>query len=121
MCEKEKIYGQILPNYYFIIKILQDLGITKKYMGFYYLAEILNLLINEDLKIRSFSRQVYPMLASKYNKNSCTIERDIRNVISRFWDEQLKNKLKLFWDREDTPSCCEFIYILKNYLVMQIA
>ncbi len=110
----------VAPNYYVMGK-MRELGITDQYTGFYFLVDILDQLINESKVVRSFSREVYPMLAKKYHKNDCTIERDIRNIINVLWDYRLKSKLSLFWQKNEKPSCCEFIYIIKNYLVMNIA
>ena len=119
MCAKELKYGALLPNDYLFIKRVQEMGITPKYMGFYYIIEILDLLINESVLVRSFSKQVYPMLAKKYNKKECTIERNIRSVIDKLWQNKLKEKLMFLWLRETQPTCCEFIYILKNYIMTE--
>ena len=62
MCHKESCYfGLILKNY-FINKRLIDLGIETKYTAFYYLSDIMYQLINENVFIQSFSKQVYPIL-----------------------------------------------------------
>jgi len=111
----------MLPKDYFYIKRVKELGITPNYMGFYYIIEILDLLLNEGMIVRSFSKQVYPMLAKKYNKKEITIERNIRNLINKFWEPKLKNELMCLWLREEKPTCCEFIYILKNYILKEIA
>ena len=119
MCHKESCYfGFILKNY-FINKRLIDLGIETKYTAFYYLSDIMYQLINENVFIQSFSKQVYPKLAEKYNKNDCTIERDIRNLIAIKWEQSLKAKLSKYWIESEPPSCCKFIRIIKNYLVDQ--
>lgn len=120
MSAKEKRYGDMLPNDYFYIKRIKELGITPNYMGFYYIVEILDLLLNEGMVVRSFSKQVYPMLAKKYNKKESTIERNIRNLINKFWEPKLKKELMCLWLSEDKPTCCEFIYILKNYILKEI-
>ena len=93
MSVKELKYGEMLPNDYFFKKRIKEMGITPKYMGFYYLIEILDLLINQGVIVRSFSKQVYPMLAQKYNKKESTIERNIRSLIYKFWDKNIKEKL----------------------------
>ncbi len=119
--KKSLRYEDLVAHNYYVIAKMNELGITNQYTGFYFLVDILDQLINESKVVRSFSREVYPMLAKKYDKNDCTIERDIRNIINVLWDYRLKNKLVMFWSREEKPSCCEFIYIIKNYLVMDIA
>ena len=121
MGAKEKRYGSFLPNDYFYIKRIKELGISANYLGFYYIIEILDLLLNERMVVRSFSKQVYPKLANKYNKKETTIERNIRNIIDKYWETELKNKLMHLWLKTEKPTCCEFIYILKNYILQEIA
>ncbi len=121
MSEKEKKYFKMLPNVYFYIKKVKEIGIQPKYMGFYYIVEIMDLLINQNMSVRSFSKQIYPMLAKKYNKKENTIERNIRSVVNKFWHSKLKKELMQMWLRDSIPSCCEFLYILKNYIVMQFS
>lgn len=121
MTTKEKKYKPLLPNDYFYIKRIKELGITERYMGFYYIIEILDLMLNESVVVRSFSKEVYPNIAKKYNKQSSTIERNIRSLINKFWDENLRFALKDFYAKKQKPSCCEFIYVLKNYILKEIA
>lgn len=116
MCNKEDEYFKhVLSNYYFNKRLLR-LGIETKYIAFYYLSDIMHKLINENHPPRGFSSNVYPALAEKYNKNDCTIERDIRNLINAKWDASLKNKLSQYWLCEYPPSCCQFIKIVQKYI-----
>ena len=121
MCNKEQKYMPILPRDYFIIKRIGDLGITRNYTGFYYIVEIMDYLINQEMVIKSFSREIYPSLAEKYGKKSCTVERDIRNVIDKLWEGTLKEKLVSYWDKDRKPTCHDFIHILRKYLLMLFA
>ena len=117
MCNKQNFYFKhVLQNHYFN-KSLSRLGIETKYIGFYYLSNIMDELINNQISVHSFSRQVYPALAEKYNKSDLTIERDIRNLIAVKWETNLKNKLSHYWFKEYPPSCCQFIRIIKHYLI----
>lgn len=121
MCNKQDSYFKyVLKNYYFN-KRLSHLGIETKYIAFYYLSDIMYKLINEEHPARCFSRDIYPDLAEKYNKNNCTIERDIRNLISIKWETILRQKLNNYWFKEYPPSCCQFIKIIKRYMLDNIA
>ncbi|MCQ2564448.1 MAG: sporulation initiation factor Spo0A C-terminal domain-containing protein [Clostridia bacterium] len=121
MNKKEQICSQFVTSNYYLQKKMTTLGISSKYIAYYYLVDIMDLLINEDKKVHSFSREVFPFLAGKYQKNGCTVERNIRVIIGTFWDKTLKKKLQNFWQREDKPSCCEFIYLIKNYICKELA
>lgn len=121
MSVKVEKLGACLSTNYYICKKLEDLGLKKTYTAFYYLHDILNMLINQNLVVKSFSKEVYPVVAVTYSKKPCTIERDIRNVINSFWDRRLKQQLSSFWVEETPPTCHKFIFILKNYIIQDLA
>lgn len=121
MSKKTEEYEEKVCKNYFLIKRMGDLGITNDYIGYYYLVDIMNLLINEAKTFRSFSKELYPYLAEKYNKNLCTIERNIRNLRDKRWDKGLKLKLSKFWDKDKKPSCSKFIYLIKNFVLDDIS
>lgn len=120
MTVKEKRYKDKIAKKQYFVKHMDYLGLSKKYMGYYQMADILHLMINENLHVVSFSRQVYPIIAMLYNKSEATIERNIRNLIDKCW-EKAKEKLSSFWVKKEKPSCCEFIHLIKNYIVKQFA
>ncbi len=121
MCLKTEKFNANVVSSYYLKKRICDLGITDNYIGYYYLLDILNIIINEEKTIRCFSREVYPHLAEKYKTKDCTIERDIRNIIKVNWDIKLKHKLKNYWRENSRPTCCKFIYLVKNYVLSDIA
>lgn len=115
----EKYRSRVVNNLY-VSKRLRDIGITNDYLGFYFLVDILDLMINENIQIRSFSRDVYPLLAEKYAVHEFTIERNIRNIINTLWHSRLKFKLKRVNVFDKKPRCQEFIYMLKNYVLLDL-
>ena len=121
MGKKIQEYQDKVSKNYFLLKRMGDLGITNEYIGYYYLVDIMDMLINEAKTYRSFSKELFPYLAKKYNKNQCTIERDIRNLRDKRWNRGLKNKLSKFWNNEKKPSCCKFIYLVKNFVLDDIS
>ncbi len=120
MYKNEDVYSKIVPKNYYFQKKLNEIGITKKYNGYYFLLEILEDLVNNSKTIKSYSREIYPEIARKYGKNECSIERDIRSIINVMWDKRLKEKLGRFWNESYRPSCCEFYNIMKDYLLEDI-
>lgn len=65
-----------------IIKILIELGITTKYLGYEYIKELVVDIINDKRMLKSFNTKLYPKLAVKYNTQINNIERNIRNAIN---------------------------------------
>lgn len=120
MGRKVEICSKLVSKNYYFEKKLNEIGLTENYLAFFYLVDIMDILINETKIVRSFSTEVYPKLAKKYNKSMCTIERDIRNVINVLWDDGMKYKLSNYFNKTDKPKCCEFIYLIKNYILHTI-
>lgn len=119
MTNKEIKYKDSINKVLFFVKQMDYLGLKRKYTGYYQLADILQFMINENHIVTSFSKQVYPIVSEKYNKPQWVIERNIRNLIDKCWNEEMKNKLKEFWPKDEKPSCCEFIIIVKQYIENQ--
>ncbi len=90
MGAKEIKYSVILSENIFFVKMLRELGISSKYLGFYFLIDILDMLINKKMVVKSFSKEVYPIIAQKYNMKECTIERNIRNLIDKTWNQKIR-------------------------------
>ena len=120
MSAKELRYGQNVANKVYFVKVLDELGIQRKYMGYYLLIELMEVLVNQDKKITSFSQQVYPIIAEKYGKTACTVERNIRSLIEKNWSYDLMTKLNVYYVDGERPTCREFIYLVKNYILKQI-
>lgn len=114
-------FKELIKDDYFVRKRLIELGITEIYKGYYFLVDILSYLINTNNSVRSFSTEIYPIVAKKFNISECIIERDIRNVINVLWDYKLKSKLECLWPYEKKPTCCKFIYVIKNYVVIDLS
>ena len=120
MSSAEIKYGDKVANNVYFVKQLDNLGINKKYIGYYLLIEIMDLLINQERRINSFSKEVYPLIAKKYGKSDCTIERNIRSLIERYWSKELMEKLNVYYPEMHKPSCRDFIFLIKNYITIQI-
>ena len=119
MSTKEIKYGdKISSNVFFSMKLV-EIGVNKAYIGFFYLVDILDILINSDIKISSFSKDVYPIVAKKYDKTEWTVERNIRHLISVCWCVKLKNILN-YSNNLKRPTCNKFIKLIKNYISLQI-
>ena len=89
--------------------------------------DIINILIYSIIALtyinkqnfKSFYKDIYPVIALQYNKNNCSIERNIRHLINQHWLDGDKCLLHNICPGSK-PSCCKFIYAIKNYLMEQI-
>ncbi len=120
MSNKERKYKNIVSENIYFVKQLDNLGFERKYLGFYMLIEMMNLLINKKMHVVSFSRQVYPMIAEKYGKTCCTVERNIRSLIEKSWNLDLMVKFQTYYPQGEKPTCRDFIFMVKNYITNQL-
>ena len=120
MSNKERRYKKILVDYVYFTKQLDNLGINRKYLGFYMIIEIMNLLINCNLRVVSFSKQIYPIVAKKFQKSPCTIERNVRSLIEKTWDIEFMKKINRYYPEDQKPACRDFLFMVKNYITNQM-
>ena len=121
MTTKERKFHTLIEDKRYLVKKLSYIGVDKKYTGYFFLIEIMNILINElPHRIISFSREVYPLVADRYNVSVCSIERDIRNVIDKCWSQEMAARLNVFRLDCDRPCCRDFIFMIKNFIMRQI-
>lgn len=73
-------------------RILSELGITTKYLGYEYIRELVLSVIEDKRVMQSFNKKLYPKLAVRYNTQVNNIERNIRNAIT-VASQRIKNKI----------------------------
>lgn len=76
-------------------KMLSDLGITTKYLGYEYIRELVIDIISDKRMLQSFNKKLYPKIAMKYNTQVNNVERNIRNAITI---ASRRNKNKILFD-----------------------
>ena len=121
MTTKEKRFGHCVADKIYCIKQFEYLGIDKTYTGYFMLIDVVNIVISQNKKILSFSMEVYPLVASRFDKNVYTIERNIRNLIDKCWCEELRTKLNATEFENKKPTCKEFIYLIIGFILNQIS
>ena len=97
--------------------IIRKLGLTSKYKGYYYLAEAVNMVMEQKDGNIKITKDIYPNLSKKFKSTPSNIERDMRTVISACWkmnkpgfDEIAGYELKF------KPTNSEFIDMIAYYL-----
>lgn len=64
-------------------KQLSILGFSRRYKGFDYMTEIVIKILYNATSKNSFKKYIYPYVSSLYNVSEESVERDIRNLISK--------------------------------------
>ena len=56
-------------------------GIAPNLLGFGYIVDAVDLVVNDPRRIKTFTAAVYPVVAEHNGSTSARVERNIRNVI----------------------------------------
>lgn len=99
--------------------ILEKLGITRTYYGYWILSDIINTAVDDE-EILLEMGGLYEAEAIRYSKNPCAIEKAARTAISKAWKTN-KPLLKQMarYDLLNAPSISEFCDIIVSYLLRQ--
>ena len=107
-----------------ITKILHDLGLPSNMKGYRYIKDSINTIYNKS-DIKSFTKELYPMIANKYNTQGKNVERAIRNAIDISWNranwELMEEIFGYSIDQDKAkPTNKEYIITIVEYLKQNI-
>ena len=93
------------------------MGITAKYKGYYYVAEAVNMTIEQQGKPIRITKDIYPRLARKFKSTSVNVEHDIRTVVNVCWLTNRKILEEIAgYPLQYKPTNSEFIDMLAYYV-----
>ena len=97
--------------------IIRKLGLTSKYKGYYYLAEAVNMVMEQKDGNIKITKDIYPNLSKKFKSTPSNIERDIRTVINTCWETNKSGLDKIAgYPLKFKPTNSEFIDMIAYYL-----
>lgn len=98
--------------------LFEKLDIKANYLGIKYLSHIIELTLEDELRLISISKYLYMDTAKYYKTSIYCVERDIRTVIKIIWNRGDRNFLeKLVGHRLDCcPTNSAFIRCITDYL-----
>ena len=99
-------------------QLIRKAKFSKRYQGYQYLLQCIELVLDDDSRLCALSKQVYQPIAQKYRISCRCIERDIRTARDYAWQRECKEFLEeisggIFYE---APSVGELIEILAVYL-----
>lgn len=106
--KEQRLRPFIKDNAYFTKRLQDVVGPNPLKTGFYFVVSIVDLIVNNELKVKSFSKEIYPIIAEKYNVNVSCIERDIRTLIEKSWGPRMQLILCPYGLPNKRPTCREF-------------
>ncbi|MCI9263750.1 MAG: sporulation protein [Oscillospiraceae bacterium] len=96
-----------------IFNLLNQLGITANYTGFFYSASAVEQCLVHREKLLMVTKVLYPNVAKQYKTTWTAVERNIRTVINIAWKHDphlLENLARRPLSKPPSPS--EFLAIL---------
>ena len=109
-----------------ITKTLHELGIPSHVKGYQYIKEGIFLIYNYPEMTKDITKELYPMIAHKYDSKATSVERDIRHAIEISWnrgDWELMESIfgnSIDLDRAK-PTNSEFIITIADSLRLEFA
>ena len=104
-----------------IKELLNSLSINGKYRGYIVTAVACELLLEDEMLLFAVTHQLYPRVAEICGCNENTVERNIRTVLHRAWQNNPKRLLEIAgYNMTVAPTVTEFLGILLSYLQRQI-
>lgn len=97
---------------------LIKLGLTANYTGFYHAAYAIALSLSDPTILQCITKQVYPNVAQAFNTDIKCIERNIRTLTKRVWE----NNADLLNDiaghaLSKAPSNSEMLAIITTHIL----
>ncbi len=99
-------------------QLIRKARFSKRYQGYRYLLECIELVLEDDNRLCALSREVYQPIARKYHVSCRCIERDIRTARDCAWLKGGKEFLEKISGGKfyEIPSVGELIEILALHL-----
>lgn len=104
-----------------VTKMIQQMGVPAHVKGYQYLRDAIVSVINDVSLLGAVTKELYPMIAKKYNTTPSRVERAIRHAIELAWDRgniDFMNKFFGYTINVDRgkPTNSEFIAMVADKL-----
>ena len=91
---KEEEKEEAMPPEMKAATLLYDLTLSPSYKGYKYLKEAIAMLCEGNKSYSSFTKQLYPALAAKFNTTAQNIEKNIRFAIKKIYEANTPEDLE---------------------------
>lgn len=108
-----------------VTNIIHEIGVPAHIKGYHYLREAILLVINNMDLLGGITKELYPMIAEKFNTTPSRVERAIRHAIEVAWNRgRVETINRIFGytvhDEKGKPTNGEFIAMIADRLRLQI-
>lgn len=104
-----------------VTNIIHQMGVPAHIKGYQYLRDAILLVINEVNLLGAVTKELYPMIAEKYQTTPSRVERAIRHAIELAWDRGNVEMMNKFFGytiniQRGKPTNSEFIAMVADKL-----
>lgn len=104
-----------------VTNLIHQMGVPAHVRGYQYLREAIILVIGEMGLLGAVTKELYPMIAEKYNTTPSRVERAIRHAIELAWDRGNVELMNKFFGytidvERGKPTNSEFIAMVADRL-----
>ncbi len=112
---KEKNLDVLVTN------IIHEMGVPAHIKGYHYLREAILMVIEEIKLLGAVTKELYPMIATKFQTTPSRVERAIRHAIELAWDRGNVEMMNKFFGytinlERGKPTNSEFIAMIADKL-----
>lgn len=126
ICSKQQVqvpgFAQAVRNMDIeVTRVIQQMGVPAHVKGYQYLRDAIILVVEEMNLLGAVTKELYPLIAEKYDTTASRVERAIRHAIELAWDRGNVDMMNRFFgytvnmDR-GKPTNSEFIAMVADRL-----
>uniref|UniRef100_A0A7C2IWB7 Stage 0 sporulation protein A homolog n=1 Tax=Ammonifex degensii TaxID=42838 RepID=A0A7C2IWB7_9THEO len=107
-----------------VTNIIHEIGVPAHIKGYHYLRDAILMVVNEINLLGGITKELYPMIAQKYNTTPSRVERAIRHAIELAWDRGNVEAISKFFGytvnmAKGKPTNSEFIAMIADKLRLE--
>jgi len=108
-----------------VTNIIHEMGVPAHIKGYHYLRDAILMVINEINLLGAVTKELYPMIAQKYQTTSSRVERAIRHAIELAWDRGNVEMMTKYFGytinlERGKPTNSEFIAMVADKLRVEL-
>lgn len=109
-----------------VTNIIHEMGVPAHIKGYHYLRDAILAVIKEVNLLGAITKELYPMIAQKYQTTPSRVERAIRHAIELAWDRGNVEMMNKFFGytinlQRGKPTNSEFIAMVADKLRLELA
>ncbi len=107
-----------------VTNIIHEMGVPAHIKGYHYLRDAILMVINDINLLGAVTKELYPLIAQKYQTTSSRVERAIRHAIELAWDRGNIDMMTKFFGytinlERGKPTNSEFIAMVADKLMIE--